>query len=82
MGFQDVIRFQDRWKPGTGDTELADRMETELHATDHECGDESGDHPCGGRGSPDGVCRHEDGSSHPCCQAQEPQLMIDLTRPK
>jgi len=50
--------------------------DTELHA---DCIDANGEHACGDGGSADGVCRHEDGTSHGCCQAAEATLILDAS---
>ncbi|NQW17322.1 MAG: hypothetical protein HQ478_07525 [Chloroflexi bacterium] len=57
-------------------------MSEHSHSADSQhdgCGDTPGEHACGGGGSADGVCQHEDGTSHACCQAEEATLVMDAS---
>ncbi|MCH8103033.1 MAG: hypothetical protein IIB28_07760 [Chloroflexi bacterium] len=49
------------------------------HPDDHDCANAGGEHPCGGHGSSDGICHHEDGGSHACCQATDPAVIVSLS---
>ena len=49
------------------------------HPDDHDCANAGGEHPCGGHGSSDGICHHEDGGSHACCKATDPAVIVSLS---
>jgi hypothetical protein len=47
------------------------------------CVGPDGVHPCGDHGSSDGICRHDDGTQHPCgdcpnCRVVEAELILDI----
>lgn len=41
--------------------------------------DHTDDHPCGGHGAADGICKHEDGNNHVCCQAEANGIQVDIS---
>ncbi len=48
-----------------------------------KCVGPDGVHPCGDHGSADGICRHSDGTQHPCgdcpdCRVIETELSLDI----